>query len=395
MACINLADGSGHSLFAVREIDCETPLNPAFDTIRNNGTTLGLTRDSLQSEEIRSDRQIADFRLGIGQVGGAIPFTLSYGSFDQFLESALASEPWASPADTGLFTIDATATGYERPTGDFLADGFAAGQIITVTGFTGLGANGRMTITAVDELTMTTTPLDEQVQGAEAGVSNEQIVASESISAGQTRSSYTIVRHFSDILPIDKPYYIYRGVEVNSAQLTIAPNAMITGSFDLVGLSHDVEIDLSGMGAPTFNPPSATGSLDSFTGQLLEGGVLIGIVTEISLTMQNGIEPRQVVFSKSAISPSIGLSNLTGQMTVYFGSSLMVEKFLNETESSLIFDLYDKDNNIQRYTIPRIVYTGGQPDVSGPGPITLSMPFQALLDDGAGTNMTIERTPGV
>ena len=31
-------------------------------------------------------------------------------------------------------------------------------------------------------------------------------------------------------------------------------------------------------------------------------------------------------------------------------------------------------------TLPNIKYTGGQPDVSGEGTITLSMPFKALCD---------------
>jgi hypothetical protein len=138
---------------------------------------------------------------------------------------------------------------------------------------------------------------------------------------------------------------------------------------------------------------STTSPLDSFTGTLEEGGTTIAVVTEMSMTLQNGIEPRFVVGSKDSIIPSDGRSNLTGQITAYFEDSTLVNKFLNETESSLVFSLPDTAGNIQRYRIPRIKYTGAPPDVTGEGPITLAMPFQALLDASEGTNMLIERTP--
>lgn len=388
-----MANGSRHSLFAVKELTYgQTPNNPALDLVRITGTTLGLSKDSLQSEEIRSDRQIADFRLGANQVGGDINFELSYGSFDQFLQAVLLSADWAAPATTGTTTISATATGFSRASGSFLTDGFAVGQTVTSSGFVGSGFNGKSIITAVSALTMDTTPLSG-THGVEAGDGDELIIASQAVKAAATRSSFSFIRYFADIAPADNPYYIYRGVELNSIQLSISANSMITGTFSVIGQSQETAQDLTGLGTPTYNPASTTSPLDSFTGTLEEGGSTVAVVTEISMTLQNGIEPRFVVGSKNSIYPSVGRSNLTGQVTAYFEDSTLVNKFLNETESSLVFSLPDGAGNIQRYRVPRIKYTGGQPDVSGEGPITLSMPFQALLDSSESTNMIIERTP--
>lgn len=388
-----MANGSRHSLYAVKEsVYGTTPNNPALDLVRITGTTLGLSKDSLQSEEIRSDRQIADFRLGANQVGGDINFELSYGSFDQFLQAVLLSADWASPATTGTTTISATATGYSRASGSFLTDGFAVGQTVTASGFVGSGFNGKSIVTAVTALTMATTPLSG-THGVEAGNGNELIIASQAVKAAATRSSFSFIRHFADIATLDNPYYIYRGVELNSIQLSISANSMITGTFSVIGQSQETAQDLTGLGTPTYNPASTTSPLDSFTGTLDEGGTAVAVITEISMTLQNGIEPRFVVGSKNSIYPSVGRSNLTGQATAYFEDSTLVNKFLNETESSLVFSLPDGAGNVQRYRIPRIKYTGGQPDVSGEGPITLSMPFQALLDSSEATNILIERTP--
>jgi len=389
-----MSDGSRHSMYQVKEVTYgETPNNPALDYIRILNTTLGLSKDSLQSEEIRADRQIADFRLGANRVLGDINFELSYGSFDEFLEAVLLSDTWAAPATTGLTTLGATATGYDRAAGDFLADGFKVGQTVTVVGFVGSGFSGKSTITAVDALTMDTTIIGVGTHGIEAGDADEQIDASQSIAAGTTRSSYSIVRYFADIAGIDKPYYIYRGVEFNSIQLSIAANKMITGTFSVIGKSQELAQDLTALGTPTYPPASTTTPLDSFTGTLDEGGTTIAVITEISLNLVNGIEPRFVVGSKDGIRPSVARSNLTGQITAYFEDSTLVEKFVNETESSITFNLPDAAGNLQKIRIPRIKYTGGQPDVAGEGPITLSMPFQALLDTSEATNVLFERTP--
>lgn len=314
-----MANGSRHSLYAVKEATYgQTPNSPALELLRITGTTLGLSKDSLQSEEIRSDRQIADFRLGSNQVAGDVNFELSYGTFDELLQAVLLSTDWAT--DTPQLGTD-------------------------------------------------------------------------QIKAGSQRASFTFVRHFADVQAADKPYYIYRGVELNSMQLTIAANSMITGTFSVIGQSQTTAQDLTALGTPTFPPASTTSPLDSFTGTLNEGGTSIAVVTEISLTLQNGIEPRFVVGDKNSIYPSVGRSNLTGQVTAYFEDSTLVDKFLNETESSIEFTLPDAAGNQLKYILPRIKYTGGQPDVSGEGPITLSMPFQALLDSAEGTNIIIERTP--
>lgn len=309
-----MADGSRHSLYAVEEsVYGQTPNDPALEAVRITGTTLGLSKDSLQSAEIRSDRQIADFRMGANQVGGDINFELSYGSFDKLLQGVLLSADWAG--------------------------------------------------------------------------------SPEAIKAGVTRKSFTFVRHFEQFKAADKPYYVYRGVEINQMQLSISANAMVTGTFTVFGQSQELLSDLSGMGTPTFPAASTTSPVDSFTGALQEGGKTIAVITEISLTLANGIEPRFVVGSKNSIKPSLARSNLTGSITAYFEDSSLVQKFIDETDSSIKFELPDTDGNNMTIEIPRIKYTGGQPDVTGEGPITLTMPFQALLDKTTGTNIVISRTP--
>jgi hypothetical protein len=310
-----MADGSRHSMAFVLETTYgTTPATPIMTNIRHTQTSLAMSKDSLQSEEIRSDRQIADFRHGARQTGGDIQFELSYGSFDSILEAVLL----------GAWTAD--------------------------------------------------TPVVDTFQ----------------LKAGVTRRSFTVERHFGDLVGAAMPYYRYTGVEFNSMQLQVNANAMITGTFSVLG--QDLTLSQTPIVGATYPAPTTTSPLDSFTGVLKEGGTEIAVVTEIQLNLENGLEARFVVGKKTTIDPSIARSNCSGQVTAYFEDSTLVNKFINETESSMEFTLPDGAGNEYKFIVPRFKYTGGSPDVGGEGPITLTMPFQALRDPVSGSNLIIERT---
>lgn len=304
-----MADGSRHSLRITPEVTPGViPANPVWQTVRHTGTTLALSKETLQSEELRDDRQIADFRHGAQQVGGDISIELSYGSFDVILEALLE----------GTWTANV-------------------------------------------------------------------------LKAGVIRRTFSAERFFADLGTANKPYHRFRGIEFNTLALTISANAMITGTIGVLGLTSG--LDTVPLAGATVTPPTTTSPLDSFTGTLQEAGEVIAVVTEITLNLDNGMAARFVVGSKTSIKPSIARSNLTGQVTAYFEDSRLLDKFINETESSLVFTMPDGEGNSYEFTIPRLKYTGGQPDVAGEGPITLSMPFQALLDPTQGTQILIERIP--
>lgn len=286
-----IANGSRHSMAIVEEsVFGTTPANPVFVPLRHTGTTLGLAKDAIQSEELRADRQNPEPRHGNDSVSGDVNVEISYGSFDDLLEAVLC----------GTWTADALNIGTER-------------------------------------------------------------------------RSFTIERYFEDI----GQYHRFRGCEANTFSLNVSPNAMVTATFGIVG--SGMSTDTAIVTGATYSAATTSKPMDSFTGTLQEGGGSISVVTEMSMSLENGLEPLYVVGSKTSIGNSIGRATVTGNLTVYFENSTMIDKFINETETSLQFETPDGTN---KYTwrINQLKFTGGQPDVSGEGPITLSMPFEAYLD---------------
>ncbi len=60
---MTIANGAQHSLHFVAESTYgTTPSSPTWTPIPHTGTTLGITKDGIESEKLRGDRQIEDFR---------------------------------------------------------------------------------------------------------------------------------------------------------------------------------------------------------------------------------------------------------------------------------------------------------------------------------------------
>lgn len=300
-----IASGSRHRLAAIAEVTYgTTPTTPAFTTLRHNSCNIGLSKDAVESEEIRGDRQITCFRHGNKSVGGDIEGELVYGEYDTLIEAALC----------GTWSTDV-------------------------------------------------------------------------LKAGTTRRSFTVERTFQDITQ----YMRYTGCEVNTMSISIAPNSMIGVSFGFIG--KDQSIAQTAIASSTYSTLTDTCQFDSFTATINEGGSPIALVTEMEVTLENGIEPQFVVGSSTTLRPSIGRCNVTGSITVYLEDQAMLTKFQNETESSLDITMTDPDGNTFQIEIPKLKYNSGQPDVSGEGSVTVSMDFQAIYDSVDASNIVITRNP--
>jgi len=99
---MTIATGARHDMSYTAEVTFgTTPANPTMKAIRHTGTTLGMTKDAIESEELRQDRQIAHYRHGNKAVSGDINFELSYESFDDLLAAVMC----------GAWTTDVLKTG--------------------------------------------------------------------------------------------------------------------------------------------------------------------------------------------------------------------------------------------------------------------------------------------
>ena len=186
-------------------------------------------------------------------------------------------------------------------------------------------------------------------------------------------------------------FRLFTGMSVSTLNVSIAPNQMVTGTFDLVGKTMtQAGTTASTGGAPTASSTNAP--FDSYSGTITDGGSGLAIVTSLDFSLTNSFAPTFVIGSDSAQQLEFGRAVVEGTMTVYYEDETLINKFLNETESSLSVSV-DDPTGASTYTFefPRVKYNGAAVPVQNPASRLITIPFVSLFDTTEGTNLKLTR----
>lgn len=180
---------------------------------------------------------------------------------------------------------------------------------------------------------------------------------------------------------------ISRGCAVNTMNLSITPDE-VTGSFGILGKTQR---SLSGeiTGSDYSAGANASAVIDGFKGSFSIGGASSAIITQVDISLSNGLEARNALGGAN-IEPSHGRSNVTGTVSMYFETLAEYQKFVDGGSSSLRCDITD-GTNTNVIELPKIQYTEPDRPVSGESDIIISLPFQAIYDETAQSNIVISR----
>jgi hypothetical protein len=143
-----------------------TPTNPAFKTLRMTGSDLNANPKTTTSNEIRSDRQLADLILIGAEAGGGIDKEVSFQALDDDFEEALLTA-WVAKASIVVVTLDTEISDVSTTTLTVASGGasFKTGMLTLMSGFT-TSANNK--IARVSSSTATTVVYPASTFTAEA-----------------------------------------------------------------------------------------------------------------------------------------------------------------------------------------------------------------------------------
>ena len=187
-------------------------------------------------------------------------------------------------------------------------------------------------------------------------------------------------------------FRLFTGLAVSSVNFSIAPNQMVTSTFEMVGkgMTQAATTGSTG-GAPTAS--STNSPFDSYSGTISDGGSGISIVTSIDFSLTNSLAPTFVVGADNAQSLEFGRAVVEGTMTVYYQDQTLINKFLNETESSIEVSIDDPTGaNPYTFLFPRVKYNGASVPLQNPQSRLITLPFVALYDTVENTNLKMTRT---
>lgn len=366
--------------------------NTSGRLLRRVTSNFNLAKETYQSDEIRTDYQMADFRHGVRSVDGSLSGELSPGSYSDLFAAALAKAFVAGVAITGAaITVATSGSQYTltRGAGSYLTDGFKVGDVVRMTVATGLNAdclNKNLLITALTATIATVSVLNGSTMTAAAGTAVSISVTGKKTfvpTTGHTSDSFTVEEFYADIAQSE----VFTGCKVNTIGMSIPATGMATLDFSFMGK------DLAQTGTSQyFTSPTALGVAGvtaGVNGVVVFNGTPVAVITDASVNINRNLSNATVLGSNSIAESFDGRCLVDGSFSMYFSDAVARNAFKDETEVSLIFTL--TTNNLAAadfvsITLPRVKLGSFTKDDGEQG-ITASADFQALFATagGAGT----------
>lgn len=171
-------------------------------------------------------------------------------------------------------------------------------------------------------------------------------------------------------------YRLYKGCSVSKFGLVARPNQMVVATFGLVGFN--MTQSTSQQGAPV--AASTNKPFDTFTATLQEGGSPLDVVTEATLDIDNGMQPTFVIGSPITPQLEYGRCKVSGKLSAYFKDAVLINEFLNETETSLSLAFTDgTSGNTYTFWMPRVKFNTADVPLQNEQSRPLTLDYTALL----------------
>jgi len=361
-----------------------TPAAPTMKRLRNTQRSINPSINTLESNEGREDRQVADMRHGFNSATGTVGFELGSQSYDDMLEAAMGGT-WAAVVVAGGPDFGATSPNlFTRSAGSFTADGFRIGDTIRTASFANPANNGTWVVTAVGTTTITVLATTLVTVAAAGG--RTLVYPGKRLDIGSTLKTFTFERRFSDV-PL---YEVYRGVAVNQLTVTATPEQMVTCALTLLGLSFGVQSGTS-LGTPTAAP--TTSPFSAFDGIFIKSAVENAACTSLEFTLNNNRTTQGVIGSRFSPEVFEGDARVSGSISAFMADAVDFNNFFNEDEIALSVRFDDLDGvNFMTIVVPRLKISSNEKDPPRTGPIVANQAFMGLVHATYNTTMTIQRS---
>ena len=205
------------------------------------------------------------------------------------------------------------------------------------------------------------------------------------LKVGTTPKFFSIEDYAADI----DQARLFSGCSVNTLSVSLSPNAMVVGTFGIVGKNMT-------MSATEKTQDAASGSspFDAYSGTLQIGGSNSAIVTAMDFTLTNSFAPTFVVGDDSAPALEVGNAVVEGTISAYFEDAALINRFVNETETPLKVTVGDNAGspNTMEFFFPRCKINSADVGVDGPTSRIVNLTFVALRDSTEATNLRITRS---
>lgn len=337
---------------------------PTLTEIPFSGETLKETANSQRSNNINPAGRAARQVRTSFSAGGDINADFVCEDFDDFISYAVRSSGWSSPVtDTDtIYSIDDSDGSLNRSSGSFVTDGFTQNSWIKISGFSTNAANNcyaKLTSVAATKMVLATSA----------------VLVTEA--AGD---SVTVTQGSQVVDGVDtQPIYLEKNFTSNTNDFV-----KYSGVLSNFGLTNNKEsqIQLS-MSFLCKQETSATATLGDGSNTAASGNEVLNTVDHILAMTENGVAHDLNSFSLT-INPNLEGRNflaqagftsvrrkyfdVTGSFEALYKTgtgATLVNKFLNDTTTSIAYVIADSAGNAYVFDIPQVKLTDAPRNAPG------------------------------
>lgn len=300
--------------------------------------------------------------------------------------------------------ITAAASGLASTALDFTTLGLVVGQWVKIgdadnAAFSfATAANNdwaRITAIAATALTLDNLPAGWSVDAGAA--KTIRVFFGDTIKNGVTRTGLSIERSFlGQSVPT---HIIQRGMIAGAFNLDLTSEQIITGSFDMQGLTGSQGTVANG----TSYDAASTNRIMSanvHVGRIAEAGAAVASpnwIRALQLRLENNLRRITAVGNVGAVDMQPGDCMVTGTLEAYFGSNALLTKLLAGTVSNInaratIGNVAGNGSEGYVFGLPRVTLTGGSPSAGGKNQdVTIPLTFEASIDSTTNAHMICDR----
>ncbi len=352
-----------------------------------------------ESQEIRTDYQIADYRHSVKTAKGTLKGELSPGSYSDFIAAALrraftAVTPIAALSITIAAGVSPAYT-LTRGSGSFLTDGVKIGNVVRLTAgtFNTANLNTNLFVVALTATVATVLVVNGGTLVAEGPITGATLTLPGKKTyvpiTGHTDPSFAIEQRFADI----GQYELFVGNKVSTIALQMPATGMIGIDIGFMGQQR-----YQGGSSPYFTTPTAagaTGVLASSSGVLVVNGAPVAVVTGLNVSYDGGMTSPQGVVGSNLI-PDIfeGRVKISGDFSAYFQDGDFRDAFDAESACTLALALSTGSTGTADFialSLPNIKLGGASKDDGEKG-LTQKVPFMALYNSAGGAGTATEQS---
>jgi len=367
-----------------------------FQALRFTGETLGKTRTRQRPLEINATREAAAAVTVQEQVGGAINFAMSYGTYDDLFAIALGNE-WTAPltiqgaaADITLTNLSSTTATLSSPTANKFQN-VTLGSYIRLLGFTNAVNNGIWLVSAKASnvsltLTSTRSAITETPATTLAGVRGSALTNSTEI-----RTIWLQEQLAANL------FYEYPGSFVTGFSLQAQIGQFFNGSFNLLCKDEQTAVTNQSTGAVLAAPGGRVITPTSgYLGTLLDSVTPTAIIDQLNLTVANtGSVPEYGLGTAGSAGFTGGYLEASGTFRAFFPDFNLYTMYVAEAQHLLAFQVQDANTDAYVISFGTATLSDAKVNAGGPGqPVYASMAFMADPAAAGGT-MRFDKLPHV